>query len=450
MKCIRSITVGLFLTFTLLFTTAFSGLTVNEQSHKLSTERIYQDIAWMASKDDARVAGTEGEWHAAKVIADRFRKLGLKVEIQRVPLTRFVSHGAELKINQPEIRSLNTAPLSYSPSTPNQGITANLVFANLGTESDFATVDVKGKIALIQRGSLTFYDKTQNAAKAGAIGVIIYNNASGIVNGTLGQETAIPALGISDTDGANLVHLLNSSQQVNITMKADTEIIQTYSQNIIGTYQAAKKSDPAKTLILGAHYDGVDTAAANDNASGTATMLEVARLLSKKKLDMNLRFIAFGAEENGLIGSRYYTQSLKPEEIDNIVGMVNMDMVGVGDTINVLTASPNAQSFVADLAVEKAKELNISPSRGWSTRSDHAPFEAVGIPVAFLHVSEDPYYHTDHDTLDKIQKENLRHVGTLVANLMVDIADIPKKVVPTKPEQLKELHLKEHNEWMME
>lgn len=458
MKCIRNTTLGLFFTIILLFTTAFSGIPVNEQNHvtgHLSSERIYRDIAWMASKDDARMAGTEGEHYAAKVIAHRFKRLGLKVEIQKFPFTRFVSHGAELKINQPEVKSLSTAPLSYSPSTPDQGINADIVFAGLGTEGDLAAVDVKGKVALIKRGSLTFYDKTQNAAKAGAIGVIIFNNSPGMFGGTLGQETDIPALALSDTDGAHLTQLLSSGQPVHITMKADTEIIHTYSQNVIGTFKAAKKSTPAKTLIIGAHYDGVDSAAANDNASGTATMLEVARLLSKKKLDMNLRFIAFGAEEAGLVGSRHYTQSLKPEEIANITGMVNMDMVGVGDSINILTASQGSQSFVADLAVKKAEELNVSPNRGWSTRSDHAPFEAVGIPVAFFHVSEDPYYHSDQDTLDKIQKENLHLVGTIVANLAKDIADLPKKIVPTRSEQVREFQFKKHNhdhydEWMKE
>lgn len=439
---------GLFLTISLLFTTAFSGIPVQEQNHvtgRLSAERIYRDIAWLASKDDARMAGTEGERYAAKVIAHRFKKLGLKVEVQKFPFTRFVSHGAELKVNQPETKSLTTAPFTYSPRTPDQGIKSDIVYVGLGAESDFASVDVKGKVALIKRGSLTFYDKTQNAAKAGAIGVIIFNNVPGMLSGTLGQETGIPALGISDTDGAHLTNLLNSGQQVNITMKADTEIIHTYSQNVIGTYKAAKKSTSAKTLIIGAHYDGVDSAAANDNASGTATMLEVARLLSKKKHDMNLRFIAFGAEEAGLIGSRHYTQSLKPEEIANISGMVNMDMVGVGDSINILTASQDAQSYVADLAVKKAEELNVSPNRGWSTRSDHYPFEAVGIPVAFFHVSEDPYYHSDQDTLDKIQKENLHKVGSIVANLVADIADLPKKYVPTKREQVKQFQFKKYN-----
>ncbi|TCP65769.1 DUF4910 domain-containing protein [Baia soyae] len=429
-KTIRNTATGLVLSISLIFTTSFVSVMPVQAKEKaqsrVSEERIFQDIAWMANKDDARIAGTPGEHQAAQVIAQRFKKLGFEVKLQRFPLTRFESHGATLTINQPENKSFETAPLTYSPSTPAQGLSADLVYAGLGAERDFTSVDVKGKIALIKRGDLTFYDQTQNAAKAGAVGVVIFNNTKGKLDGTLEQQTSIPAIGLTNKDGARLIRLLGSGKKITTTMKADTKVIKTYSQNVIGTYKA-KNEKNAKTLVVGAHYDGVDSAAANDNASGTATMLEVARLASQKKLDMNVRFIAFGAEEPGMVGSEFYVKSLKPEEVANISGMVNLDMVGVGDEVNVLTASEDAQSFVADLAVKKAKELQITADRGLSTLSDHASFEPLGIPVAFLNVGEDPNYHSDQDTLDKIQKSNLKNVGTIVTNLVLDIASNDSK-----------------------
>ncbi|MDQ0416429.1 aminopeptidase YwaD [Croceifilum oryzae] len=424
-KTICNTVMGLVLSIPLIFTTAFaSGLPLQENmkaQSRVSEERIFQDIAWMANKDDARMAGTPGEHQAAQVIAQRFKKLGFEVELQRFPLTRFESHGATLTISQPENKSFETAPLTYSPRTPAQGLSADLVYAGLGAESDFASVNVKGKIALIKRGNLTFYDQTQNAAKAGAVGVVIFNNTKGKLGGSLEQQTSIPAIGLAHKDGVLLTRLLGKGKKVTTTMKADTEVINTYSQNVVGTFKA-KNAKKAKTLVVGAHYDGVDSAAANDNASGTATMLEVARLASQKKLDMNVKFIAFGAEEPGMVGSEFYAKSLKPEEVANISGMVNIDMVGVGDEVNVFTASEDAQSFVADLAVEKAEKLQITADRGVSTLSDHASFEPLGIPVAFLNVGEDPNYHSDQDTLDKIQKPNLKNMGTIVTNLVLDIA----------------------------
>lgn len=168
-------------------------------------------------------------------------------------------------------------------------------------------------------------------------------------------------------------------------------------------------------FVLGAYYDGVDTPAANDNASGTATMLEVARVLSKKRLDHNIRFIAFGAEEAGLVGSRKYVASLSAEEISNISAMINMDMVGVGDTLYIMTAADGAESFVADEATRLAEEMGLAHGRSWSTRSDHVPFAEAGIPVAFLHYAPDPNCHTDEDTIDKISKRGslqYRNIGS--------------------------------------
>ncbi|MFD1423805.1 M28 family peptidase [Laceyella tengchongensis] len=440
--------VSLLLSSAVVFGTAFTlpqaSVPTKAKQQNISGDRIYHDIAWMSNRDNARVAGTEGEHRTAAAIAKRFRKLGLDVKIQKFPFKTFISHGQELTLLSPENKTIEAKTFTYSPSTPEQGLSAEVAFAGLGKPEDFAGVDVKGKIALIQRGELTFYEKVQNAAKAGAIGAILYNNVSGALNGTLGQETDIPAIGLSDVDGKQLQELIAAGKRVSVTMKVKTEILDTYSQNVIGTLKASKKASTKKTLILGAHYDGVDTPAANDNASGTSTMLEVARALSHKKLNMNVKFIAFGAEEAGLVGSEYYVQSLQDKDKANIVGMINMDMVGVGDTFNILTASPDAKSFVADHAAKLADELKLPYERGYSTRSDHAPFEVAGIPVAFVHVSEDPYYHSDEDTLDKIQKDMLKKSGTLVVNLIKEIAGKPKQPVGKPVHGMKEIRGLKH------
>jgi aminopeptidase YwaD len=426
------------------FTLPQATVPTEAKQQNISGDRIYHDIAWMSNRDNARVAGTEGEHRTAAAIAKRFRKLGLDVKVQKFPFKTFISHGQELTLLSPENKTIEAKTFTYSPSTPEQGLSAEVAFAGLGKPEDFAGVDVKGKIALIQRGELTFYEKVQNAAKAGAIGAILYNNVSGALSGTLGQEADIPAIGLSDVDGKQLQELIAAGKRVSVTMKVKTEILDTYSQNVIGTLKASKKASTKKTLILGAHYDGVDTPAANDNASGTSTMLEVARALSHKKLNMNVKFIAFGAEEAGLVGSEYYVQSLQDKDKANIVGMINMDMVGVGDTFNILTASPDAKSFVADHAAKLADELKLPYERGYSTRSDHAPFEAAGIPVAFVHVSEDPYYHSDEDTLDKIQKDMLKKSGTLVVKLIKEIAGKPKQPVGKPAHGMKEIRGLKH------
>lgn len=403
-------------------------LHTQEFSKKVSAERIYQHAAKLADRDDARIAGFEGERRAADYIEQELKKYGLKVERQVFPFLAFLDRGSEVQVVEPEPKSLDSLTMSYSPATPEEGLRAELVYAGLGSEEEFAQVDAKGKIALIKRGEYTFFEKTQNAAKAGAVGAIIFNNTSGNINGTLSEPTNIPAVSLSDVEGEALKDLLEQGEKVIVTMKVDTVMENSHSQNVIGTIPG-KKGGPfkeRKTIVVGAHYDGVDTPAANDNASGTATLLELARVLSKKPMFHDVKVIFFGAEEAGLVGSTHYVESLDPREIADIAAMINMDMVGVGDTMGVMTAEEGAESFVADLAEEYIRAYGHPYRRTVSDRSDHAPFEAAGIPVAFLNYGPDPNYHTDGDTVDKLSKENLYNMGVLVTTLTHNIANDKK------------------------
>lgn len=178
--------------------------------------------------------------------------------------------------------------------------------------------------------------------------------------------------------------------------------------------------------MVGAHYDGVDTPAANDNASGISTVIESARILSKEKLDCNVKFIAFGAEEIGLVGSNYYVKSLSPEDLKNIIAMINADMVGVGDKLCVYTMSKSNKSLTADLAVSCMNNFKYNNKRDESNRSDHVPFETAGIPVAYFEYGPYLDYHTDKDTADKINKENLFNTCNVITSLCNEIGKNPK------------------------
>ncbi|GGA43646.1 aminopeptidase YwaD [Kroppenstedtia guangzhouensis] len=411
-------------------------------AERVSAERIYGHIAKLADRDNARMTGFEGEHRAADYLVKELKRYGLKVERQTFPILAFRSHGSEVKITTPDEKTLESHTFTYTPATPKGGLTAELADAGLGLPEDFSG-DVKGKIALIQRGEISFFEKAQNAAQAGAVGAIIYNNTEGPVNGTLGEPAQIPVVSLSKEDGEALKSQLTTGQRVEATMVADVELFPSHSQNVIGTIPAQKGPKKAKTIVVGAHYDGVDSAAANDNASGTGTLLELARVLSKEKLHHNVRVIFFGAEEVGLVGSTRYVESLSKGERDNIAAMINMDMVGVGDTIGIMTASETADSFVANLAEELVKKGGHDYERYTSTRSDHVPFEEAGIPTAFLNYHPDPYYHTKEDTPDKISKENLHHMGTLVTRLTHTLADnnkLPKKKYRIEKLQLQQIH----------
>lgn len=388
-------------------------------SDNISTNNMYDHLVKIASKDNARVTGTDGEHKAADYISGQFEKYGLDVKTQKFDIKASLN-SASCEMTEPENRSFESKNFEYTPSTPVEGLSSELVYAGLGSSSDFADINVKGKIALIKRGSYSFYDKTQNAAKAGAIGVIIFNNNYGPINsGTLGATTDIPAIAISNEDGSYLKSNLEDGQIIKINMRADNIQEDSYSQNIIGTMNSDKLN--AQTIVIGAHYDCVDTPGANDNGSGAVSLLEIARILSSRNLDYNIKFVAFGAEEVGLVGSKEYVNSLTQSELNNIKCMINIDMVGVGDTLGIFTSSKYADSFIADLTQEYAEKFNIKYVRKAIDRSDHAPFEAVGIPVSFLMYEQDYNYHTDNDIIENIQLEDLENTCKVVIEMVNDM-----------------------------
>ena len=197
------------------------------------------------------------------------------------------------------------------------------------------------------------------------------------------------------------------------------------SANIV----AVKKGTSSQEILVGAHYDSSDAGpGADDNASGVAVMLEVAKLLMGAKTPYTIRFVAFGAEESGLLGSIAYLNQMSQDEIQNVIVMVNLDSVVAGDIAYVY--SDEGQSAVRDWALEWAlgngfdlqtiKNVSLTyPDNNGIGSSDYAPFQAAGIPYVYFDSTNwnlgdkkgttqvDARYgetgvirHTKHDTLD--------------------------------------------------
>jgi aminopeptidase YwaD len=364
----------------------------------------------------SRVAGGSAEKAAADYIAGQMESYGLIVEIQEFPVTYFEDLGSTLEVIGGAVLSLNT--LHFSPSGE---FTTEIVECGLGYPVDF-TLDVAGNIALIRRGELFLWQKTQNAAAAGALAAVIYNSEPGNFLATLTFTTDIPAVSVSLEDGTLLLDLL-AAAQVTVHLTVETVASESTSQNVISTLEG---TDPQEGIVyLGAHYDSVSAGlGANDDASGVGAMLEAARVLSTKvhRTKATLKFIAFGAEETGIDGSEYYVTEHADEVRNKGLGMINLDMIAVGDTLLIGNIG-SAGSSLGDYAKDKAATMGIA----WQpftaeARSDHAPFETVGVPAVFLHQSPDPWMHTEEDTLDKINVATLEMNGELATATMYDWA----------------------------
>jgi Peptidase family M28 len=176
--------------------------------------------------------------------------------------------------------------------------------------------------------------------------------------------------------------------------------------NVVGLYPGSVRPDDI--FIVGAHYDSVNNPGADDNASGTAGIMEMAYVLSQYEFEATLAFVAFDREEQGLWGSRAYAQD---HSNDNILGMVSLDMIAYNpndsDTVRIYGANQNAGPLKDALA--EAVDLysnSISPfDAGIMGRSDHEPFGDEGFQACLLieyDVFDNPHYHQLSDSVDTL------------------------------------------------
>jgi uncharacterized repeat protein (TIGR01451 family) len=222
---------------------------------------------------------------------------------------------------------------------------------------------------------------------------------------------------------------------------------ETLQHNIEGTLNGWGLESDA-VYIVGAHYDSIVfpgsgnpmevAPGADDNASGTAAVLEAARVLSQYRFKHTLRFVAFAVEEQGLVGSQHYAAEARSNETP-IQGVINLDMIAWdtnGDHLMEVHAGTRADSQAlgtAFVTANTAYGLGLAPetiTTGATTRSDHGSFWSHNYPAILL--IEDlgdfnPYYHSPHDTLDRL---NLPYATQFVQATVATLAELAEIMPP--------------------
>ena len=207
-----------------------------------------------------------------------------------------------------------------------------------------------------------------------------------------------------------------------------------FTQNAIATKPAAANGREDLLLVVGAHYDSVthteQSPGANDNGSGIAVMLELARVLKDYPLPYALQFIAFGSEEiqkrgtdHHHFGSRYYVaQYLAGPKQPRVFGMLSLDMLGVGDDLHARTLDAKP-SLLLDILQASAKRLGLELPLGENghPESDHEAFAKAGIPAVWLERLPDPDYHTARDRYENVDPAALRVAGRLTLRLLTNL-----------------------------
>lgn len=358
-----------------------------------------------------RVAGTSAAEQASAYLIEEYRKAGYVTQIQTFSYSKVEDQGSNVTINS------STNPTTIQGQSFNGSKAGNLsaplvVVPNVGRRADFEQVNVRGAIAIVERGEIRFLEKAENAAAAGAVGLIIVNNTSGNLFGTLGGELDIPVLALSQEQGSSLFEQAER-EQLEITLNVNVTERSITGRNIIA--HLAGVTQPS--ILIGGHYDSVDgSPGANDNASGTAVVLDMARKLAKTPTAQQVWFVAFDGEEDGLHGSRAFVREADSQFLSNLEGMLNFDMVGVNSSLQV-SGTPTLTALADTL------QQSISTVDGGSGGSDHVPFAAAEVPVLFFNRG----YHAEYHSPDDIQ------VDAELLNETVQVGlDLVEKIIATE------------------
>lgn len=421
---------------------------------------VFQDIA--DSHDDNRAAGSPGHQMSAWYAGGLLEAAGYDVTYQQFEFTYVETLAEKLSVLSPNPRDVPIALMTYTASTPEGGIEAPVATVPAdgsgGCEaSDFAGGDYTGKIALIQRGACTFAQKQANAADAGAVGAIIYNNTDGDLNGTLGAPDAgrVPTGGITKAAGEALAAEAGQGEvTVNLEIREFQE--QRSTPNVIAETPGG---DEDNVVMLGAHLDSVSEGPGiNDNASGSAGLLETALQLARADRagahQNKVRFALWSAEELGLLGSEHYVAELSEQERDDIALYLNFDMIASpnyglfvydGDDSDGVGAGPGPEgSAQLEHGINEFMRAQGDEPRGtdFSGRSDYGPFIAVGIPAGGTFtgaegikseeeaglwggeagVAYDVCYHAACDDLSNVNTEALDSNVNAIANAVGNYA----------------------------
>jgi len=219
-------------------------------------------------------------------------------------------------------------------------------------------------------------------------------------------------------------------------------------RNVIGVLRGRSRARRGQVIVVGAHYDHLGPGGfgalddpdstgkvhngADDNASGTTALLEVARRLVQRPLDRSVVFIAFSGEELGALGSDYYVKHATVP-VESIAAMLNMDMVGrLRNAKLIVSGAATAREFPALLdslnhaAGEPRFDLRASGD-GWGP-SDQASFYAVKRPVLHFFTDLHGDYHRSTDDADKINIVGLEQVADYIADVATALAERPGKL----------------------
>ena len=433
--------------------------------------------------DDAlegRGAGTNGAGCAAQYIADQFEAIGLESAgsngsyFQGFPIRAGAVLGAGNTLRTPQNTYTLTTdwiPFGYSASGTVAGTLlygGDAINRPGDPNNEYPTLDITGRIVVVEDGDLRApssqalqtdaHFKASVAAGRNAGGMIILlGDGRGLPD--LSDETRaalrIPVAAVRGEAADRIRQAARGGDRASLATSVQPRAVE--ARNVAALLPGSDPTLADEVLIIGAHYDhlglggegsldpdafGVVHNGADDNASGTSGLIEIARLLSQsdRRPARSVLFLAFTAEEKGLWGSSHYVRNpLLP--IAQTVAMLNMDMIGrlEGRTL-VVEGVGTAEEWMDVLRAANqstARPLSIATMPDGFGPSDHSSFYGEGLPVLHFFSNTHVDYHRPSDDWEKVDIEGLGQIVDLVSEVAFDVAGVTgsdKRIALTRVE----------------
>ena len=459
-----------------------------QQALEPSAAKLQQHISYLASDAlDGRRTGTAGANDAARYIAGEFARAGLRpannAGNSRKPsavMARYLQTfgyvgGVELgRSNALSVRNTGSVtnfrvgedwmPLAFSSNEKIEN--AEIVIAGYGITStelnhnDYNGKYTKNQVAVVKAGNPDGDNPHSRFARAGEVrfkvaaarnagvgALLIIAGEKNLKDDGLSQlrydnagEAGIPVIVISQDAASKIL-----AGKGTLTLSTDVLRNEVPAYNVVGVLEGSDPILKNENIIIGAHYDHLGRGGegslaprsgeihhgADDNASGTAGVIELARLFSaqRPRPKRTLVFIAFSGEEEGLLGSNYYVNHpLVP--LTNTVAMINMDMIGrMKDRKLIIGGVGTAKEWRDLLAKDKSFELTLNED-GFGP-SDHSSFYGKQVPVLFFWTGTHNDYHKPSDTFDKINYADEARILGMVARIVRDVDSADKRLTYT-------------------
>ncbi|MFZ1331599.1 MAG: M28 family peptidase [Flavobacteriales bacterium] len=446
-----------------LFTCLAAPLIVHGQPEpdSIAIAHMQTDVRFLASDAlEGRESGTPGEKLAADHVVEQFKFIGLKpMGDDGTFLQAFTFNG------QPELGSANRLnigrsvlklneqfyPLAFSASA---GVRGKVMKVGYGIDApdldqnDYANIETQGRIVAINISSpdgihphskyLAYHDLHARAEKAiekGAIGVLFYTDDPDVEVPSEELNAKVTACKVPVVFVKGNLHIDLIVDNNPCVINTDIQRPQLTAYNVVGLLDNGAEH----VAVMGAHFDHLGWGdegslhrgekaihnGADDNASGVATIIQLARDLTniENAKANDVLFIAFSGEEKGLFGSNYWTKH-PTVPIEELNYMINLDMVGRLDTSGVIGINGVGTSPAwADVDSLAAGDLRTKTTSSGVGPSDHTSFYLQGVPAIHFFTGTHEDYHKPSDDEEKVNYEGMVRVMRYIEALVVDLND---------------------------